>query len=153
MHFLLLLTLITNNQKSIEVRFTEVPPRIDGQIEEIWSQADSISDFIQSYPDEATEPNERTVVYVLQDNNNLFVAFRCYASKHPPVAQLYGMEEEATLDIDPMDWVANYHLGVLYTEEGREEDGQALIKLSEQYRPPNAKWVIDEALPYIRENY
>ena len=103
MHFLLLFTLINNNQKSIEIRFTETAPRIDGQIEEVWLQADSVSDFIQSYPDEATEPTERTVVYVLQDNNNLYVAFRCYAAKHRPVAQLYGMEEEATLHIDPMD--------------------------------------------------
>lgn len=103
MHFLLLLTLITNNQKSIEIRFTETAPRIDGQIEEIWNQADSVSDFIQSYPDEATEPTERTVVYVLQDNNNLYVAFRCYAAKHKPVAQLWGNEEAVTLHIDPMD--------------------------------------------------
>ena len=103
MHFLLLFTLITNNQKSIAVRFTETPPRIDGQIEDIWNQADSVSDFIQSSPDEATEPTERTVVYVLQDNNNLYVAFRCYAAKHKPVAQLWGNEESVTLDIDPMD--------------------------------------------------
>ncbi len=103
MTFLLLLTLITSNDKRIEIKFTETIPRIDGKIEELWFQADSISDFIQSYPDEASEPTERTVVYVLQDDNNLYVAFRCYTTKYPPVAQLYGMEEEATLHIDPMD--------------------------------------------------
>jgi len=59
----------------------------------------------------------------------------------------------AALDIDPLDWVANYHLGVLYNRTGREEDGKALIKVSEQYRPPNARWVLEEALPYIREKY
>ncbi|MDH5683997.1 MAG: carbohydrate binding family 9 domain-containing protein [candidate division WOR-3 bacterium] len=103
MIFLLLLTLITSIDKRIEIRFTETAPRIDGHIEDVWYQADSITDFIQSYPDEASEPTERSVVYVLQDNNNLYVAFRCYAVKHPPVAQLYGMEEEVTLHIDPMD--------------------------------------------------
>jgi hypothetical protein len=103
MTFFLILTLITSNDKRIEIKFTEIAPRIDGQIEELWFQADSITDFIQSYPDEASEPTERTVVYVLQDNNNLYVAFCCYATKHPPVAQLYGMEEEVTLHIDPMD--------------------------------------------------
>ena len=103
MTFLLLFTLIASNTKTIEIKFTETTPRIDGHIEELWFQADSITDFIQSYPDEASKPTERTVVYVLQDDNNLYVAFRCYATKHPPVAQLYGMEEEATLYIDPMD--------------------------------------------------
>jgi len=57
----------------------------------------------------------------------------------------------AALDIDPLDWVANLHLGILYIQTGREEEGKALLELSGKNRPPNAKWVIDEALPYIME--
>jgi hypothetical protein len=163
MHFLLLFTLITNNQKSIEIRFTETAPRIDGQIEEIWLQADSVSDFIQSYPDEATEPTERTVVYVLQDNNNLYVAFRCYAAKHPPVAQLYGMEEEATLDIDPMDsktmgyFFKVYGSGLfndgLILDNGADQDWSWEGVWSCADRLYDNRWEVEMAIPFKSIRY
>jgi hypothetical protein len=100
---LLCLLLVAAADKSIDVRHTDIAPRIDGVLEEVWSRADSITDFIQSQPDEASEPTEKTTVYVLQDRGNLYVAYRCEASNHPPVGQLYGLEDEFTVFMDPMD--------------------------------------------------
>jgi len=163
MHFLLLFTLITSNQKSIAVRFTETAPRIDGQIEEVWLQADSVSDFIQSYPDEATEPTERTVVYVLQDNNNLYVAFRCYAAKHPPVAQLWGNEEAATLDIDPMDSKAMGYFfnvsgsGLFYDgmilDNGADWDGSWDGVWFNGVRLYDDRWEVEMSIPFKTIRY
>lgn len=55
------------------------------------------------------------------------------------------------LNIDPYDWVANLHLGELYRVMGRIEEGNTLIEFSNEYRPSNATWVIEEALPFIEE--
>ncbi|MDH5186934.1 MAG: hypothetical protein OEW70_07730, partial [candidate division WOR-3 bacterium] len=96
------------------MRYTEVPPRIDGRIEDVWLQADSISDFVQNNPDQGAEPTERTVVYVLQDKNNLYVAFRCYGAKYQPIAQLYGLEDEVTIYIDPTGSKSNGYFFRVY---------------------------------------
>jgi hypothetical protein len=100
---LLCLLLVAAVDKAIVVRHADIAPRIDGVLEEVWSRADSITDFIQSEPDEASEPTEKTTVYVLQDRSNLYVAYRCEARNHPPVGQLYGLEDEFTVFMDPMD--------------------------------------------------
>ena len=58
----------------------------------------------------------------------------------------------AALAIDPYDWVANLHLGKLYIQVGKGNEGRELIELAEKYRPQNTDWVLDEALPYIFNN-
>lgn len=101
MNILLLIALITSTQKSVEVRFTQNPPRIDGFIEEVWQQSDSAFDFVQSAPYEKEKPTEKTSVYLLQDKNNLYVAFRCYAEKNKPTANLTKDEDYIAFAIDP----------------------------------------------------
>ena len=103
MGILLLALLTAGPDKTVTVRFTERPPRIDGQLEAVWQEADSITAFVQSEPDEGSPPTERTTVYVLQDRGSLYIAYRCEARNHPPVGQLYGLEDEFTVFIDPMD--------------------------------------------------
>jgi len=80
-----------NGGKIVEIRFTEVAPRIDGVIEDVWQTADSAYRFIQHSPYESKLPGEKTVVYVLQDKDNLYVAFRCYALTHKPAAVFGGI--------------------------------------------------------------
>ena len=80
--------------KSVEVRVTETPLKIDGVIEEVWQAADSACDFVQFAPFEKKKPSEKTVVYILQDEDNLYVAFRCWADSLKPIACLTGNEEQ-----------------------------------------------------------
>lgn len=101
MSFLLLLLLAINSEKTVEVRYTEVAPHIDGVIEDVWFAADSVDDFVQHIPYDRTEPTERTVVYVLQDENNLYFAFRCHAEKHEPIACFTRDEDYVRVSIDP----------------------------------------------------
>ncbi len=103
MSFILALLLAAADSKSIELRRTDVPPRIDGVIEDVWRAGDSAADFVQYRPDEGAAPTERTVVYVLADDANLYVAFRAWSRAAPPVGQLYGLEDELTLFLDPME--------------------------------------------------
>lgn len=87
--------------KSVEVRRTDTPPRIDGSIEDLWQSADPATGFVQKQPYEKTEPTERTVVYLLQDDENLYVAFRCHAEKNPPTANFTKDEDYVSIGFDP----------------------------------------------------
>jgi len=60
------------------VPFTDISPKIDGVIESLWSKGDSIVDFIQYVPIEGTAATEKTTVYLLQSNENIYVAFKCF---------------------------------------------------------------------------
>ncbi len=90
-----------NNGKVVEVQFVEEGPVIDGIIEDIWNIADSTSDFIQVIPYEKQTPTEKTVVYLLQDNGNLYIAFRAYTEKNKCVVCLGGREDNVAVYLDP----------------------------------------------------
>lgn len=87
--------------RSVDIRLTAVPPRIDGVIEGVWQGADSATGFVQKQPYEKTEPTERTVVYLLQDKENLYVAFRCHAVRNPPTANFTKDEDYVSIAFDP----------------------------------------------------
>ncbi|MBM3313695.1 carbohydrate binding family 9 domain-containing protein, partial [candidate division WOR-3 bacterium] len=103
MHLIVALLVAAGPTKTIQVGRAPTPPRLDGVIEDAWLAADSADDFVQHFPDEGAAPSERTVVYVMQDDANLYVAFRAWSLASPPVGQLYGLEDELTLYLDPMD--------------------------------------------------
>lgn len=100
MNLLLVLAFFTQ-AKSMEVRYTDVAPRIDGVLDEVWQQADSAYGFVQFSPYEQQTPSEQTVVYALQDKENLYFAFRCESKKGKPIACLTGNEDEVMIGLDP----------------------------------------------------
>ncbi|MEO0227863.1 MAG: DUF5916 domain-containing protein [candidate division WOR-3 bacterium] len=120
----LLLVLITNN-KSVEVRFTEIAPVIDGNIEEIWLRADSAYDFIQYMPYEKEKPSDNTVVYVLQDENNLYFAFRCWTKNYKPVNQMGSNDDAVSVYLDPFGSKTTAYLFKVYVS-GVYDDGWVL---------------------------
>jgi hypothetical protein len=87
--------------KIVDVRFVEYAPVVDGVIEEVWQIADSAYNFSQVTPYEKEQPNEKTVVYALQDKENLYIAFRCYADSLKPICRLSGNEDDIKIAIDP----------------------------------------------------
>ena len=108
--------LLISNSKAVNVRTTEIAPHIDGIIEDIWLQADSAYDFIQYEPYENAEPEQPTAVYVLQDNDNLYIAFRCYAEVHAPIACFTKDEDHVRVGIDPLgNKTTGYYFIVLPT--------------------------------------
>ncbi len=124
MQFLLVCLLLigTNGDKVIEAKFTNTPPRIDGVIEEIWQIADSVYDFIQHAPYEKTNPTEKTVVYVLQDRDNLYIAYRCYAETYKPVACLTSDEDHIIIGIDSFGSKSQAYFFTVYAS-GIRQDG------------------------------
>ena len=101
MSFLILLILATTTDRAVEATFIHTPPTVDGIIEEVWQRADSAYDFVQIEPYERQSPTEKTVVYVLQDHDNLYFAFRCWAHTHPPTACLTADEDHVSIGVDP----------------------------------------------------
>ncbi len=133
MNFIFFTFLILNIDKVVSVHYTDSAPVIDGKIEESWATADSAYGFVQFRPYEGTKPSERTAVYLLQDNNNLYVAFRCYAENTPLTRQLSGKEDKVILFLDPFfSRKTAYYFGVSISghhwdgwvlDDGRSMDG------------------------------
>jgi hypothetical protein len=56
-----------------------VPVRVDGQLdEELYSKVLPMSDFIQSEPREGAPVSQRTEVWLLYDDDHIYVSFRCW---------------------------------------------------------------------------
>src|SRR5687768_15730594 len=63
------------------VRIT-TPIRIDGALDEpLYSTVQAISDFIQQEPQEGEPATEKTELWVAFDEDNVYVAFRCWESE------------------------------------------------------------------------
>lgn len=124
MHFLLLVFFMTQD-KVVYVRYTHTPPKIDGYIEAVWQEADSAYGFFQFKPYEKIAPTEHTVVYVLQDKNNFYVAYRCYAQKYKPAPYTHMLDDYVTLYIDPF-WSRTTAYFFRVTVSGDMSDGMAL---------------------------
>ena len=68
-----------NQQKSVRIVRTDRPPVIDGVLDEAaWSLAAKIEDFHEIQPTEYAAPSERTVVYLMYDDNALYIGAKLY---------------------------------------------------------------------------
>ena len=111
--------------KIVEVRFVEDGPVVDGVIEEVWQIADSAYNFSQVSPYEKELPNEKTVVYAIQDKENLYFAFRCYADSLKPICRLSGNEDNIKIAIDPFGSKSTAYFFVVNASK-RFDDGWIL---------------------------
>lgn len=90
--------------RTIQAHFTATPPKIDGVLEEVWLAADSAGGFLQLTPDFDSLTIENTTAYVLYDERNLYVAFRCRAREAAAVrAKMTGTNDGIRLFIDTFD--------------------------------------------------
>ena len=68
-------------QKSVRVVCTDTPPVIDGDLgDAAWARAAFVDDLHQTDPVEYAEPSEHTEIYVIYDDDALYVAARLYDS-------------------------------------------------------------------------
>ena len=90
---------------------TDTPPVIDGNIDDaVWQQAEVIDDFHQTRPGDGTPPTERTEIYLLYDDDALYVAGRLWDSEPEDInanilrhnLQL-GPDDRISVIIDPFN--------------------------------------------------
>jgi hypothetical protein len=89
----LVLSLFLISNKSVELRYTEVAPQLDGILEDLWHQADSAYGFTQYQPTDGVPASEPTVAYFLADDENLYIAFKCYTPGRRPYSSFKGLED------------------------------------------------------------
>ena len=66
------------DRPSIQVIYTDKPPKIDGKLEEeVWNQAAKIDKLYQRLPDTGAPVSEPTVFYFLYDEHYLYIGAKC----------------------------------------------------------------------------
>ena len=66
---------------------TDTPPVIDGRLDDaVWAGAAVVDDFHQSQPIEGAEPTERTEIYLLYDDDALYIGGRFWDSEPERIA-------------------------------------------------------------------
>lgn len=74
---------VSDEIKSFQMVRTSTPPVIDGVLEEgIWSRAAVIEDLHQLDPIEYSEASQKSSVYVLYDDDALYVAARMWDTEY-----------------------------------------------------------------------
>lgn len=87
----------SEEQKRVEMMRTDSPPILDGVLDDaVWSQATVIDDFHQFRPLDHGEPSERTLVYLLYDDNYLYVAARMWDSEPDQIRARQMVQGENT---------------------------------------------------------
>ncbi|MDD5528669.1 MAG: DUF5916 domain-containing protein [bacterium] len=74
----MLLLLFLSLGSVVNIPKVTTPPVIDGKIDSVWQNADSVQNFVQSDPDEGASPSESTKVYICCDDKNIYIAFKCF---------------------------------------------------------------------------
>ena len=60
----------------------DTPPRIDGRLDEpVYAAVEAMTDFVQTEPSEGAPASEKTEVWLLFDDENLYVMARCWESR------------------------------------------------------------------------
>lgn len=96
-------SVITNkSKKSYSTQRATSEIIIDGLIKDpAWNAVDWGGDFIQFQPKEGNDPSNQTQFKILYDDNNLYVAYRCY-DNHPDSI----VNRMARKDFFPGDWIS-----------------------------------------------
>jgi len=88
---------------------TAIKPRIDGKInDECWSQGVWSGDFTQQQPHQAKAPSQRTEIKILYDNDNLYIATKCYDNEPEKIRPILGRRDALAGDISGVA-IDSYH--------------------------------------------
>lgn len=120
MLYLIVLFGITSD-RGLEIRRVKDGPEINGKLEQVWQRADSTTGFTQVSPYEGNKPSDRTVVYALQDINNLYFAFKCYIENKPFTAAIKGNEDYVKVAIDPFGSNCNAYYFKVHASEVKDD--------------------------------
>ena len=111
---------------SVVPLFVHNAPKIDGRLEPIWFAAQPVTGFTQQQPEEGKPATEKTDIYLLTDNKNLYVAFMCHTNGREPEVYVRGWDnvsgDAVTLYLDTFgDRRSCYFFTV--AASGTQEDG------------------------------
>lgn len=154
--------------KPIVITKTTAAPVIDGRPdEEMWKQAAVFKDFYQTAPGENIAPSRPTEVWVMYDEKNLYVAFKCWDEKDKVRATIAKRDNVFGEDNVRM-WLDTYNdqrrayvlafnpFGVqqdgIYTE-GRGPDFTVDIVMESKGVIEDWGWSVEVAIPFKSLRY
>ncbi len=79
---------------------TEIPPKIDGIMDEIWNNAIPISDFIQYVPNYNVTTTQKTEVRILYDDNAIYVFANMFDTNPDSILKQLGNRDDGNLNAD-----------------------------------------------------
>ena len=92
--------------KRASARRTAEPPVVDGTLdEEIWDQAEPVSDFVQAEPIEGQPASEPTEVRVLYDDRAIYVGVVCYDSEPSKIITTDSRRDSGLNDMDSFQMI------------------------------------------------
>jgi hypothetical protein len=83
--------------KTMTLHAAAVAPRIDGEIDPVWAEADSVADFEQLGPFYGKPPSNRTVARILATDEALYALIVCY-SDHAHIEEHAGIHDQTSGD-------------------------------------------------------
>ena len=131
-------------QKRVRVVRTDTPPVIDGDLSDaVWARAAVVDDLHQTEPVEYAEPSERTEIYILYDDDALYVAARLHDANPELITANNMRQNDQVWDddrffvmIDPFnERRSGYYFGV--NPNGVRNDG-LYRNVSDSYREWNS---------------
>jgi len=108
-------------QKTVRMVRTATPPVIDGKLDDaVWANAALVDDLHQTEPVEYAEPEERTEIYLLYDDNALYIGARLYDTDPELITaqnmrqnDSVGQDDRFYVSIDPFnDRRSGYWFGI-----------------------------------------
>jgi hypothetical protein len=85
---------------SVEIGWTQTPPRIDGRLDPgEWSEAGHIDGLTQASPDEGARPTQRTEVFIMTDDDFLYIAARMWDT-NPEEIVAFAMSRDQNMRND-----------------------------------------------------
>ena len=157
--------LVDPGQKSVRMVRADMAPVIDGVLDDAaWAGAAMIDDLHQVTPQEYAEPTERTEVYLLYDDDALYVAARLFDSD-PDLITAQNLRQNDNIDDDDRFFVtldpfnsrrSGYYFGV--NANGVRQDG-LYQNVSESYdawdgiysaaaEPFEGGWIAEMRIPF-----
>ena len=88
-----------NNPHHIKILEFSKPPEIDGKLENpLWEKGAILDEFTQYEPQEGGKPSEKTVAYIGYDQENLYIAVRCFDSDPKAIRSCLAQRDKIYTD-------------------------------------------------------
>ncbi len=157
--------------KEVTSAFIDTPPNIDGILaDNEWTDAASTTGFTQLQPHKGAPASEKTMVFLQQNADYLFVAFQCFQDNPSKIVanisrrdQLDNSDDAVLLLLDTFNdkrsavafWMnpLGTQTDVFITDDGRNSDLNWDTEWQAAARITDTGWTAEMAIPFDRIRY
>ena len=157
--------------KELRVNFIDGSPEIDGIVTvQEWAIADSTFGFTQLEPEKGNPASENTIIYVLQNEKFLFIAFKCYQKDPVSIVsnitvrdQLYKSDDAVMVLLDTFNdqrsgysfWVnpLGTQTDIRVNDDGRNTDRNWDTEWYAAAKKTSYGWSVEISIPFRKIGY